>query len=50
MKTKVFEIMFDDLNPDTQKSLLWTFGTTKEEENWDIVPVCIIEREIKEED
>jgi len=48
MKTKIFEIMFDDLRPDAQKDLLRTFKTTKDEENWDIVPVCIIEREIKE--
>jgi len=45
MSTRTFEIYFDDLNPEAQRNLLATFGTTEEEENWDIFSLATIERE-----
>lgn len=42
---KQFEIYFDDLTPEAQKRLMETFVTTREDENWDIAPLAIIERE-----
>ena len=39
------EIYFDDLNPEAQKEFLEKLGTTPEEENWDICPIAIFERE-----
>ncbi len=43
---KTFEIYFDDLNEDAKKRLIETFKTTQKDENWDIVPIAVIEREI----
>jgi len=40
-----FEINFDDLTPEAQKRLMEIFDTTREDENWDIMPLAIIERE-----
>ena len=42
---KVFEIMFHDLNEEAQAELLKEYGTTAEEENWDVYPLAVIERE-----
>lgn len=47
---KVFEIYFEDLNPAAQHYLLDTFKTTEKEENWDCVPLTVIEREMEEEE
>ena len=40
-----FEIYFNDLTQEAQDRLLETFNTTPEDENWDIAPLAIIERE-----
>jgi len=40
-----FEIMFDDLTEEAKVRLLEEFETTEENENWDIEPLAIIERE-----
>jgi len=40
-----FEIMFDDLTEEAKGRLLEEFETTEENENWDIEPLAIIERE-----
>ncbi|MEJ2658843.1 MAG: hypothetical protein P8012_16925 [Desulfobacterales bacterium] len=46
--TDKFEIYFKDLTPDAQKNLLKKFWTTENEENWDVVPLAIIEREVRD--
>ncbi len=43
---KTFEIYFDDLNEDAKDRLNETFKTAQEDENWDIFPLMVIEREI----
>ncbi len=43
---KTFEIYFDDLNEDAKERLTETFKTTQEDENWDVFPIAVIEREI----
>ncbi len=43
---KTFEIYFDDLNEDAKSRLTETFKTNQKDENWDIVPLAVIEREI----
>ena len=40
-----FEIFYADLTPEARHRLLNTFATTPEEENWDIFPLAVIERE-----
>ncbi len=45
---KTFEIFFDDLNEEAKERLTETFNTSIENENWDIVPIAVIEREIEE--
>ena len=45
---KSFAIFFDDLVEETQRDLCREFRTSPEDENWDAVPLCIIEREMKE--
>ena len=40
-----FEILFSDLISKAQERLLSVFDTTHEEENWQVVPLSIIERE-----
>jgi len=44
-----FEIYFNDLNPETQCNLLESWNTTVEDENWDNIPLCVIERYEEEE-
>ena len=39
------EIYFNDLTSKAQKRLLQTFDTSEREENWEITPIAIIERE-----
>ena len=45
--TRKFEIYFRDLEPEAQTNLLGVFETTEEDENWDISPISVIEREIE---
>ena len=47
---KEVEIYFEDLKPEAQKRLLEEFQTTPEEENWDVFPIAVIEREFVDED
>ncbi|MFA5394451.1 MAG: hypothetical protein WC346_00345 [Methanogenium sp.] len=42
---KQFEIFFRDLTEEAQKNLCEAFGTSSEEENWDVFPIVVIERE-----
>ena len=46
--TDKFEIYFRDLTPDSQKDLLKKFWTTERDENWNVVPLAIIEREVRD--
>jgi hypothetical protein len=46
--TEKFEIYFKDLTPEAQKNLLKTFWTTERNENWGVVPLAIIEREVRD--
>ena len=46
--TRIVEIYFDDLKPETQEHLLRTWNTKKEDENWNTIPLAVIEREIEE--
>ena len=46
--TEKVEIYFDDLKPEAQKHLLKAFKTTERQENWDTVPIAVIEREVDE--
>ena len=45
---KKFEIMFDSLNVDAQKELCEEFDTNPDDENWEYIPLTIIEREMDE--
>ena len=44
-----FEIYFENLNKETQTNLCKAFNTTPEDENWDIIPLTIFEREPEDE-
>ena len=44
--TKRVEIYFKDLVPEAQAHLLNVFETTEEEENCEIEPLAVIEREL----
>ncbi len=46
--TKTVEFYFDDLKPEVQEYLLMIWDTTKDDENWDTVPLAVIGREVKE--
>ena len=39
------EIYFDDLKPEAQKELLDKLETTPEDENWDVFPIALFNRE-----
>ena len=39
------EIYFGDLKPEAQKEFLEKLGTTPEDENWDVFPIAVFERE-----
>lgn len=41
-----FEIFFRDLNDKAKRRLLETWRTTEEDENFDLVPLAIIIREL----
>jgi len=43
--SKAFEIYYDDLTEEAQKRLCETFSTSEGEENWEVIPLSIIERE-----
>jgi hypothetical protein len=43
---KTVEIYFDDLTIEAQENLLEEFHTTKKEENWDVFPITVIDREV----
>ena len=45
---KSFEIYFRDLTPEAQAGLLKSFETTEDEENWNVFPLAVIEREDEE--
>ena len=42
---KKFEIFYDDLTTPAQTQLCKVFKTSPEEENWDDIPLAIVERE-----
>lgn len=44
---KSFTIYFEDLTKSAQFYLLNTFKTTKDKENWEVIPLAIITREIE---
>ncbi len=46
--TKSVEIYFNDLKPEAQEYLLMTWDTSKDDENWDTVPLAVIEGEVEE--
>jgi hypothetical protein len=46
--TRTFEIYFDDLTPEAKESLVEEFETTKDLENWDMVPLAVIVREVED--
>ena len=46
---KKVEIYFEDLTLEAQMKLLQAFQTTPEEENWDVFPIAVIEREFVDE-
>ena len=48
MSTKRMEIHFRDLTPEAQERLLLEFETTEDEENWDVFPIDILERELED--
>jgi hypothetical protein len=43
-----FEIFFKDLTEEAQARLCQEFGTSPEDENWDVFPIAVIERELEE--
>lgn len=44
-----FEIYFRDLKPIVRRRLLDKFGTTRDQENWDVQPIAVVCREDEEE-
>jgi len=48
MSTKTVEIYFGDLTPEAQEHLLQEFETSEKEENWDVFPITVIERDMEE--
>ncbi len=45
--TKTVEIYFDDLTPEAQKRLMSKFETAADQENWETIPLAVIEREVE---
>ena len=43
-----FEIYFHDLNTEAQVQLLTMFQTREDDENWDVFPIAVINRELDE--
>jgi len=48
MSMKTVEIYFGDLTPEAQENLLQEFETSEKEENWEVFPIAVIEREMEE--
>ena len=46
---KTFEIYFHDLNPEAQARIMETFETRVDEENWEVIPLAIVDREEDDE-
>ena len=44
------EIYFNDLEREARDNLIEAFETTEEDENWDIFPIAVIEREVEVDD
>ncbi len=44
---KSVEIYYHDLNPEAQRNILKSFNTAEGQENWDVQPLAIIDREIE---
>lgn len=47
---KTVEIYYKDLIPESKAELLKEFNTTEDAENWDVIPLAVIERENGEYD
>ena len=45
---KSVEIYFRDLTSEAQANLLKEFETKEEDENWDVFPIAVIDRELEE--
>jgi hypothetical protein len=43
---KTFEIYFHDLTDDAQVRLLEDYKTTESDENWDMFPIAVIDRQM----
>ena len=46
--TEIIKIYFSDLNHETQSYILEKFKTTKRAENWDEVPLAVLERDVED--
>ena len=44
--TRTVEIHFEDLTPEAQERLLRTFETDRDRENWETMPLAVLEREV----
>jgi hypothetical protein len=45
---KTVEIYFDDLRPEVQFKILELLLASENNENWDITPIAVFEREVDE--
>jgi hypothetical protein len=46
--TRTVEIYFEDLTSEAKDKVLEEFETTEDQENWDTVPLAVIEREVED--
>lgn len=46
--TETVEIYFDDLTLEAQSNLLEKFQTTARDENWDDLPLAVLERDVED--
>jgi hypothetical protein len=46
--TKTVEIYFEDLITEAKERLLEEFETTEDQENWETVPLAVIERDVED--
>ena len=46
--TETVEIYFDDLTLEAQSNLLEKFQTTSRNENWDDIPLAVLERDVED--
>ena len=46
--TETVEIYFEDLTPEAQSNLLEKFKTTPHAENWDDIPLAVLERDVED--